>query len=231
VVAAAIRSANETRIAAENAQHAAALAMAAAGGQQPPTVSPLPSLPPWMAPPPGTMTTPKIQSTPSGGMLAERPPGFNIKIPSVKSPPGKGSSDSIGSEEASDAASKVVRVGCDAETKEFEVDEEDDEDDEDEDGESLPPKSKSLPAFLGEVPEDCPSLGSALHGSGDCTPCAWFWKDNSCNNGKDCRYCHLCPDGELKKRKKAKVAAMRSGVVTPKNKSPVAHTLSLSSLI
>jgi hypothetical protein len=129
------------------------------------------------------------------------------------------------SEDGSDLQEKKVRVGALPECIEVEAAEHDDDDE-------LPLKSKSLPAVMGEISEDCPSVGSALHCSGDCTPCAWFWKADSCNNGKDCRYCHLCPDGELKKRKKAKVAQMRSGVGTPKaTKSPVAHTLSLSSLI
>lgn len=107
-----------------------------------------------------------------------------------------------------------------------------------ENDDDAPAKSLSLPnmrpAGLHLAEEgDSPSIGSTEHGGGECTPCAWFWKPDSCLNAKDCRYCHLCPDGELKKRKKQKVAKMRLGLVTPKNnaKSPVAHTLSLSSLI
>jgi len=52
--------------------------------------------------------------------------------------------------------------------------------------------------------------GSALHGSGNCKPCAWFWKPSGCQRGQACMYCHLCPEGELKLRKKAKHAQMRS---------------------
>lgn len=60
-----------------------------------------------------------------------------------------------------------------------------------------------------------PSVGSAQHGTGKCKPCAWFWKPQKCSNHKSCGYCHLCPEGELKARKKAKVAAMRVGALMP----------------
>lgn len=44
--------------------------------------------------------------------------------------------------------------------------------------------------------------GSAVHGTGDCSPCAWFWKPKGCSNAQQCEFCHLCPAGELKNRKK-----------------------------
>lgn len=57
-----------------------------------------------------------------------------------------------------------------------------------------------------------PSKGSALHGTGHCNPCAWFWKPGrGCQAGLNCEYCHLCSEGELKMRKKAKIAAIRRG--------------------
>eukprot|EP00928_Gymnodinium_smaydae_P024490 TRINITY_DN197_c0_g2_i1.p1 TRINITY_DN197_c0_g2~~TRINITY_DN197_c0_g2_i1.p1 ORF type:complete len:390 (-),score=67.38 TRINITY_DN197_c0_g2_i1:108-1277(-) len=65
---------------------------------------------------------------------------------------------------------------------------------------------------------DLPSVGSAYHGSGKCRPCAWFWKPQKCQNERDCVYCHLCPEGELKSRKKAKVDAMRAGALMPVKK-------------
>lgn len=34
-----------------------------------------------------------------------------------------------------------------------------------------------------------------------------------CLKAHDCCYCHLCPDGELKRRKKSKVALIRSKTV------------------
>lgn len=60
-----------------------------------------------------------------------------------------------------------------------------------------------------------PSMGSQLHGTFGadgqpaCKPCAWFYKEGSCLNASACGYCHLCPQGELKNRKKAKIATLR----------------------
>jgi len=54
-----------------------------------------------------------------------------------------------------------------------------------------------------------PSQGSAGHDTGDCRPCAWFWRPGSCRNGKDCRHCHLCPEGETIRRKKLLKVAMK----------------------
>jgi len=66
---------------------------------------------------------------------------------------------------------------------------------------------------------------SFLHDAGQCKPCAWFWKSTGCRNGDTCSYCHLCPSGELKTRKKLKVGAMRKGA-----KSPVAKSNSSSQI-
>jgi len=60
------------------------------------------------------------------------------------------------------------------------------------------------------------SVGSQSHGTlgpdGQpvCQPCAWFYKDTGCHNNASCRYCHLCPQGELKNRKKQKIARLRN---------------------
>lgn len=62
------------------------------------------------------------------------------------------------------------------------------------------------------------SAGSALHGTGQCKPCAWFWKPRGCSNASSCAYCHLCPAGALKERKKQKVAAIRQGLIEPRKK-------------
>merc|ERR1712232_1126597 len=70
----------------------------------------------------------------------------------------------------------------------------------------------------GQVEQDTApvSNGSVLHGELDetgqpaCQPCAWFYKESGCLNGRVCRYCHLCPQGELKKRKKQKVELLRA---------------------
>lgn len=58
-------------------------------------------------------------------------------------------------------------------------------------------------------PAPAPSAGSALHGSQECRPCAWYYKPKGCDMGMDCQFCHLSPEGEVKNRKKAKVAAIR----------------------
>mmetsp|Transcript_40569 Transcript_40569/g.75535 ORF Transcript_40569/g.75535 Transcript_40569/m.75535 type:complete len:261 (+) Transcript_40569:73-855(+) len=64
---------------------------------------------------------------------------------------------------------------------------------------------------------DVPSQGSAMHSSGQCKPCAWFWKSRGCSNAVFCDYCHLCPPGALKERKKAKIAAIRAGIIAPRS--------------
>lgn len=51
------------------------------------------------------------------------------------------------------------------------------------------------------------SVGSADHNLGTCKPCAFLWKDaNGCSNGTNCKFCHMCTPGEIKRRKKAKHA-------------------------
>jgi len=57
--------------------------------------------------------------------------------------------------------------------------------------------------------------GGTLHDTGNCNPCAWYWKARGCASGVDCDYCHLCPEGELKRRKKLKIAEIKSGVREP----------------
>jgi len=73
-----------------------------------------------------------------------------------------------------------------------------------------PPPGLPEPASpSAEAAEGLPSLGSAAHGGGQCKPCAWFYKSQGCGNDKDCRHCHLCPEGEIRSRRKLKVAALR----------------------
>jgi len=48
------------------------------------------------------------------------------------------------------------------------------------------------------------SLGAQLHDTGNCKPCAWFWRPLGCNNGPECKHCHLCTAADLKAKKKAK---------------------------
>lgn len=78
-----------------------------------------------------------------------------------------------------------------------------------------PPSGKIQPRHL-RKPQH--SQGSALHASGQCKPCAWFWKPQGCENAEQCLHCHLCPEGELKARKKEKIIAMRQGHVDPGNR-------------
>lgn len=50
------------------------------------------------------------------------------------------------------------------------------------------------------------SAGSAEHAAGTCKPCAFLWKPEGCQKGPSCEFCHLCPIGEVKRRKKEKLA-------------------------
>lgn len=54
------------------------------------------------------------------------------------------------------------------------------------------------------------SVGALLHGTGACKPCAWFWKDQGCHNGLECRHCHMCESGEMKARKRARQLEVRT---------------------
>jgi len=54
------------------------------------------------------------------------------------------------------------------------------------------------------------SVGSVLHEAGQCKPCAWFWRPQGCENGAECRHCHLCGAGEIKARRKAKAVSLRT---------------------
>jgi len=56
----------------------------------------------------------------------------------------------------------------------------------------------------------CMNTGSLLHQVGQCSPCAWFWKPAGCFRGDACRYCHLCPQSEVRERKRAKNAVLRA---------------------
>lgn len=54
------------------------------------------------------------------------------------------------------------------------------------------------------------SIGSALHGTGQCKPCAWFWKPEGCSNSSNCRHCHMCGKGQLKISKKIRMQARKT---------------------
>jgi len=101
-------------------------------------------------------------------------------------------------------------------------------------------EQEAITAALGappglKAPPNTPSHGSVLHTAGNCRPCAWFYKPTGCQSGQDCKYCHVCSDGELKSRKKNKQVAMRLGLVTPKGDSSSEvdprYSLSLASFV
>lgn len=48
------------------------------------------------------------------------------------------------------------------------------------------------------------TVGSQGHDKGRCKPCAFMWSAEGCQNGADCNFCHLCEEGEKKRRKKEK---------------------------
>lgn len=68
-----------------------------------------------------------------------------------------------------------------------------------------------------------PSVGSAAHGTGECRPCAWFWKEGGCKNGQECRHCHLCPEGEIRQRKKLKQDEMKAKLRSQGDASSALH--------
>mmetsp|Transcript_35625 Transcript_35625/g.101511 ORF Transcript_35625/g.101511 Transcript_35625/m.101511 type:complete len:310 (+) Transcript_35625:58-987(+) len=73
---------------------------------------------------------------------------------------------------------------------------------------TAPPSLVATPAStaLGGVSggfagKDLPSIGSAAHAQRRCKPCAFMHKEG-CQTGFECKFCHLCPPGEKKQRKK-----------------------------
>jgi len=93
--------------------------------------------------------------------------------------------------------------------------------------EASPRSESSIPAKSKSWPEEQPiSEGSKLHGMG-CQPCAWFWKADGCQHGSSCRHCHLCPEGELRKRKKEKQKTQK---LLPTPEQPSKTTLMLKNL-
>jgi len=65
--------------------------------------------------------------------------------------------------------------------------------------------SQHLPIDSGPGPSW--SSGSDLHHLGQCNPCAWQHRmAKGCSNGSGCSFCHMCPPGAAKTRKKEKMA-------------------------
>lgn len=49
-----------------------------------------------------------------------------------------------------------------------------------------------------------------VHLRHNCQPCAYFHnKIDGCRRGPECKFCHLCPADEIKKRKKLKIKALK----------------------
>merc|ERR1719171_656119 len=54
------------------------------------------------------------------------------------------------------------------------------------------------------------SAGAAGHSEGTCKPCAWNWKPAGCSKGSECDFCHLCDEGAVRQRRRAKIARLRA---------------------
>lgn len=63
---------------------------------------------------------------------------------------------------------------------------------------------KILPGERDPADNPC-NNGSTGHVEGLCRPCAYFHKADGCDFAERCSYCHLCPAGELKRRKQVKL--------------------------
>jgi len=73
----------------------------------------------------------------------------------------------------------------------------------------LPLTGDVVPASEPELGSpECPTVGSQGHWSGVCKPCAFLYT-RGCANGVGCSFCHLCDQGEKKRRAKDKRSAAR----------------------
>ncbi|CAD7940207.1 unnamed protein product [Amoebophrya sp. A120] len=64
------------------------------------------------------------------------------------------------------------------------------------------------------------SVGSKYHSVGMCKPCAFVHRQGGCSNGKKCDFCHDCPPGEIKRRKKEKQKLRVQQGLQAKNPAP-----------
>merc|ERR1719433_667746 len=96
-------------------------------------------------------------------------------------------------------------------------------------------KEAAIATAVGVSDVSTPTPGSLLHGLLDdegrlqCRPCAWFYKVSGCKNGASCRRCHLCPIGELKLRKKQRIAFLRDQEIAIQSPVPASPTPSSAS--
>lgn len=73
---------------------------------------------------------------------------------------------------------------------------------------AVPPPPSSTPFSAGS--DGLATVGSAGHHFGTCKPCAFF-HTKGCEGGFDCKFCHLCPLGEKKRRRKQQPPSWHSG--------------------
>jgi len=51
-----------------------------------------------------------------------------------------------------------------------------------------------------QITGELPSAGAALHASGGCRPCHYFFSKQKCTNGRDCNFCHFRHQRKNKER-------------------------------
>jgi hypothetical protein len=106
---------------------------------------------------------------------------------------------------------------------------------------SQAPKSKPMPSFDPQLEQldatDSEAIApgrtkwpehEAKHFAGECQPCAYYFKPDSCKWAASCNFCHLCPEGEIKLRKKEKIRALREQALQQKNAKQAAPVVALS---
>lgn len=54
------------------------------------------------------------------------------------------------------------------------------------------------------------------HQLGVCKPCTWAWRPEGCRRGVNCKFCHICEQGESKRRRKERIAELRAEKLTAK---------------
>eukprot|EP00397_Hematodinium_sp_SG-2012_P038723 GEMP01042168.1.p1 GENE.GEMP01042168.1~~GEMP01042168.1.p1 ORF type:complete len:333 (-),score=65.80 GEMP01042168.1:749-1747(-) len=59
--------------------------------------------------------------------------------------------------------------------------------------------------------QSSPEAQYAAHIAGKCRPCAFFHRTQGCQNANSCAFCHFCPPGELKRRRKDQASALKPG--------------------
>jgi len=72
---------------------------------------------------------------------------------------------------------------------------------------------------------ELPTVGSKDHSLGTCKPCAFFFKEDGCQSGADCKFCHLCDSGEKKRRQRDKLALRRLAREEPMHSSQCAASI------